>query len=128
MEWCKMARLGKMERELLKSARSKQATVLYPFTKEGLNVPEGLRGKWVYKHPDLCTGCKICERVCPAEAIEMIECRPEDVQTKTGFRPICHFDRCILCGQCVESCPRNVLELSDEFEMAYLSREDMVID
>ncbi|TXT53812.1 MAG: NADH:ubiquinone oxidoreductase chain I-like protein [Candidatus Thorarchaeota archaeon] len=122
-----MPSLGKMERELLKSARSKQATVIYPFTKEGLNVPPDLRGKWVYKNPNNCTGCKICERVCPSDAIEMIECRPEDVQTRTGFRPICHFDRCLLCGQCVESCPRDVLELSDEFEMAYLSRDDMVI-
>lgn len=123
-----MARLGKMQRELLKSARSKQATVLYPFTKEGLNIPEGLRGKWVFKNPDKCTGCKICERVCPSGAIEMIECRPgDDVQTKTGFRPICYFDRCILCGQCVESCPRDVLNLSGEFEMVYLSRDNMVI-
>jgi formate hydrogenlyase subunit 6/NADH:ubiquinone oxidoreductase subunit I len=94
-----MARLGKMEKELLKSARSKQATVLYPFTKEGLNIPEGLRGKWEYKYPDKCTGCKIC-----------------------------HFARCILCGQCVESCPRDVLALTGEFEMAYLSRSDMVIE
>lgn len=123
-----MARLGKMQRELLKSATSKQATVLYPFTKEGLNIPEGLRGKWTYKNPDKCTGCKICERVCPSGAIEMIECRPEDIQTKTGMRPICHFDRCILCSQCVESCPRDVLALSGEFEMAYLSRADMVIE
>lgn len=122
-----MARLGKMQRELLKSARSKQATVVYPFTKEGLNIPDGLRGKWVYKHPEACTGCKICERVCPSGAIEMIECPPDEEKTKTGFRPVCHFDRCILCGQCVESCPRNVLDLSGDFEMAYLSRDDMVM-
>jgi len=123
-----MARLGKMQRELLKSAISKQATVLYPFTKEGLNIPKGLRGKWVFKNPDKCTGCKICERVCPSGAIEMIECRPDDdIQTKTGFRPICYFDRCILCGQCVESCPRDVLDLSGEFEMVYLSRDTMII-
>lgn len=119
--------LGKMQRELLKSATKKQATVLYPFTKEGLNVPEDLRGKWVYKNPDACTGCKICEKVCPSGAIEMVECGPDDVMTKTGFRPVCHFDRCILCAQCVESCPRGVLDLSGEFEMAYLSRDDMVI-
>ena len=119
--------LGKMERELLKSARKKQATVLYPFTKEGLNIPADLRGKWVYKNPHACTGCKICEKVCPSGAIEMVECGPDDVQTKTGFRPVCHFDRCILCAQCVESCPRGVLNLSGEFEMAYLSRDDMVI-
>ena len=122
-----MPRLGKMQKELMKSARSKAATVIYPFTKEGLNIPKGLRGRWTYAEPDKCTGCKICERVCPSGAIEMIKCRPEDVQTKTGFRPICHFDRCILCNQCVESCPRNVLALTAEFEMAFLSRDDMVI-
>ncbi|MCF2137385.1 MAG: 4Fe-4S dicluster domain-containing protein [Candidatus Thorarchaeota archaeon] len=122
-----MPRLGKMQKELMKSAHSKAATVIYPFTKEGLNIPKGLRGKWSYAEPEKCTGCKICERVCPSGAIEMIECRPDDFKTKTGVRPICHFDRCILCAQCVESCPRNVLRLDEEYEMAFLSRSDMVI-
>ncbi len=123
-----MPKLGAMEKELLSSVRKKQATVKYPFTKEGLNIPKGLRGKWTYKNPDRCTGCSICERVCPSGAIEMIECRPDDVQTKTGKRPICHLDRCTFCGQCVESCPRKVLELSSEYEMAFLSRDDMVVE
>ena len=78
--------------------------------------------------PAICIECGTCASNCPSGAIEMIECRPEDAQTKTGFRPVCHFDRCILCGQCVESCPRDVLALSGEFEMAYLSRADMIIE
>ncbi len=122
-----MVRLGKMEGELIRSISKRPATVIYPFTKDGLNIPPGLRARWSYANPDMCTGCKICERVCPSGAIEMVECGPDDVRTKTGFRPICHFDRCILCGQCVESCPRDVLRLTDSFEMAFLSREDMVL-
>jgi len=122
-----MVRLGKIQPELMKNARSTQATVRYPFVKAGINVPKGLRARWDYKVPERCTGCKICERVCPAEAIEMIKCRPEDFRTKTGFRPICHLDRCVICGQCVESCPRGVLTLTDSFEMAFLSRDDMIV-
>lgn len=122
-----MPKLGAMEKELLKSIKKRPATVIYPFTKEGLNIPVGLRGRWTYKNPDRCTGCKICERVCPSDAIEMVECGPDDIQTKTGWRPICHLDRCLACAQCVESCPRAVLELAAEFEMAFLSRDDMVI-
>jgi len=60
-----MARLGKIQPELMKNVRSKQATVRYPFVKAGINVPEGLRARWDYKMPERCTGCKICERVCP---------------------------------------------------------------
>ena len=122
-----MARLGKMERELLKNARSKPATVVYPFDKDGINHPSDLRGKWDYANPAQCTGCKICERVCCSGAIEMIQCRPEDEQTKTGVRPICYLDRCTSCGQCVESCPRGVLVLSDTFELAFLSRDKMIV-
>jgi NADH-quinone oxidoreductase subunit I len=121
-----MANLGKMERELIKNLYKKPTTTVYPFEKDGLNIPEGLRGKWEYHNPYLCTGCKICERSCPSEAIEMIQCRPEDALTKTGYRPICHYDRCLLCGQCVESCPRNVLTLNDDFEMVFLCRKDMI--
>ena len=64
-----MARLGKIQPELMKNVLSKQATVRYPFIKAGINVPKGLRARWDYKVPERCTGCKICERVCPAEAI-----------------------------------------------------------
>ncbi|WP_232473252.1 polysaccharide pyruvyl transferase family protein [Brachyspira sp. SAP_772] len=45
-----------------------------------------------------CTGCSVCEKVCPHNAIEMIE-------TKEGFRyPLIDEDRCTNCGLCVKKC------------------------
>ena len=42
-----------------------------------------------------CTGCKICERICPAGAISMVE--------KTA---VVDDDRCIDCQRCIDRCDR----------------------
>ena len=45
-----------------------------------------------------CTGCSVCYKVCPHNAIEMIE-------TKEGFHhPIVLEDKCTDCGLCVKKC------------------------
>jgi formate hydrogenlyase subunit 6/NADH:ubiquinone oxidoreductase subunit I len=38
-----------------------------------------------------------------------------------------HFiDRCMFCGQCAETCPKNVIEMSKEYELAGFDRIEMV--
>ncbi|WP_157149800.1 polysaccharide pyruvyl transferase family protein [Brachyspira pilosicoli] len=45
-----------------------------------------------------CTGCSVCEKVCPYNAIEMIE-------TKEGFHyPLIYKNKCTNCGLCVKKC------------------------
>ena len=39
-----------------------------------------------------------------------------------------YVDRCMFCGQCAESCPRNAITMTDEFELANYSREKMVYE
>jgi MinD superfamily P-loop ATPase len=46
-----------------------------------------------------CTGCKICEKVCPFGAIVVIDTIAQ-VQ-----------DNCTLCGACVNSCPVEALSI-----------------
>lgn len=42
---------------------------------------------------------------------------------------ITHYvDRCMFCGQCAESCPRNAITMTKEFELADYSREKMVYE
>ena len=43
---------------------------------------------------ELCTGCRRCSEVCPVDAIEGNEGEPQKVNT----------DKCIVCGQCVQTC------------------------
>jgi len=49
-----------------------------------------------------CTGCGVCEQVCPYGAIEVV-----DGKAKVK-------DNCVFCGICVESCSFEALELVEE--------------
>lgn len=43
---------------------------------------------------DLCTGCRRCAEVCPVNAIDGEQGRPQSINT----------DKCVLCGQCIQTC------------------------
>jgi len=94
-----------------------------PFTREypavKVEVPEGYRGRHIF-YPDKCISCGLCERDCPANAIELVEV--------SGKRmPMFYLDRCIFCYQCAESCPREAIKLSTNFEMATTEKKGMLI-
>lgn len=50
----------------------------------------------VYKSK--CTGCGVCENVCPKEAIEVAEDTAE-----------INKDICEACGKCVNACPNDAI-------------------
>ena len=45
-----------------------------------------------------CIGCRMCERVCPAGAMHVIE-----------KQAVIDYDRCISCGMCATKCPKHVI-------------------
>lgn len=71
-------------------------------------TPEKFRGKIVYDR-DTCIGCKMCIRVCPANAIEFI---PETKRVRIWIT------QCIFCSQCNDVCPKNSLSMSSNFLLA----------
>lgn len=94
-----------------------------PFTREypkaRVPVPEDFRGRHIL-YPERCISCGLCERDCPADAIELVE-------TVEKRLPIFHLDLCIFCFQCADSCPRNAIESSTLFEISSTKREELIL-
>ena len=50
---------------------------------------------------DKCTGCHLCDVVCPASVFE------QDPETRKYF--VADLDACQACGACVENCPADAI-------------------
>lgn len=57
-----------------------------------------------------CTGCRLCERICPSDAIAVEVVRGENawVTASLSVDP----GRCVSCGLCIDVCPARALEAS----------------
>lgn len=89
-----------------------------------VEAPEGLRGKLVYDR-NVCNGCGLCIRVCPAHAIERIV-YPSEVEGEPSKKRIrIYVCNCIFCGQCIDICAKKALSQSNEY---LLSTQDRYAD
>lgn len=121
--------------EVLKNLFAKKATCNYPFEKA--KVDPRFRGRIVFDS-STCIGCKMCVRVCPAKAIDIVlsdEQPPAPaavegaapVPAKKKFDCIMSLDRCIYCAQCVDVCPKKSLKSTQDFELAHTDRKSLKI-
>ena len=114
-------KIGVMIGDLFRSLFSKPATETYPFVKRP--APSRMRGK-LYWDPAKCTGCQLCVKDCPSEALELL------VLDKVNKRFVMqyHIDRCTFCGQCVENCRLECLGMSSEdWELASIKKEPFTV-
>jgi formate hydrogenlyase subunit 6/NADH:ubiquinone oxidoreductase subunit I len=134
----KKARISPMFKRTFSHMFTKPATTKYPFVKPTL--PEGFRGKPEHTIKtcnmiDLSgtqrelgfdvqalvkTNCTVCCRDCPASAITIVE-----VDGKK--RPQFDLNKCIFCNQCVESCSRDAIKGSKNYELAAVDKSSLVI-
>ncbi|MEW6526853.1 MAG: 4Fe-4S binding protein [Spirochaetota bacterium] len=77
-------------------------------------VKEGFRGRLEY-NVETCTGCGLCSKVCPANAIELYPALINDKKTK---RIVIYLSRCTYCQECVTICPKNSIQITSHFCMA----------
>ena len=76
-----------------------------------------------------CVACFMCETACPAHCIH-IEAgeSPWDDREKYPVKFELDELRCIYCGMCSEACPVDAIELTAEYDIVGLSRDEMVFD
>jgi NADH-quinone oxidoreductase subunit I len=104
-----------------------KATINYPFEKGA--VSPRFRGEHALRRypngEERCIACKLCEAICPAQAIT-IEAGPRG---NDGTRRTTRYDidmvKCIYCGFCQEACPVDAIVEGPNFEFAAESREEL---
>jgi NADH-quinone oxidoreductase subunit I len=105
-------------------------TINYPFEKNQLSPR--FRGEHALRRypngTERCIGCKLCEAICPAQAIT-IEVGP---RRNDGTRRTTRYDidmtKCIYCGFCQEACPVDAIVEGPNFEFATETREELFYD
>ena len=74
-----------------------------------------------------CIACKLCEAICPAQAIT-IEAEPRDDGSRRTTRYDIDMVKCIYCGLCQEACPVDAIVEGPNLEFATETREELYYD
>ncbi len=74
-----------------------------------------------------CIACKLCEAICPAQAIT-IEAEPRDDGSRRTTRYDIDMVKCIYCGLCQEACPVDAIVEGPNIEFAVETREELYYD
>ena len=78
---------------------------------------------------ELCIACHLCEIVCPDECIHIVSEKNPAGKGKRLVSFEINYERCCLCGLCVDPCPTEPLTaiyMSHDYEMAGYTREPFV--
>ncbi|MCY0868923.1 MAG: NADH-quinone oxidoreductase subunit I [Desulfurococcus sp.] len=59
-----------------------------------------------------CTGCSMCQQVCPAASIDMVVVEGDYPQNPRKRFPRIDLNKCTYCGLCVEYCPFDALSMT----------------
>ena len=76
----------------------------------------------------LCIVCNLCALACPEQLIVVKGERNPVTRRKEPVSWTYDLSRCMFCGLCEDACPTDALELTQDFEMAYYSREGAIWD
>ena len=106
-----------------------KATINYPF--ERMPLSPRFRGEHgLRRYPsgeERCIACKLCEAVCPAQAIT-IEAEPRDDGSRRTTRYDIDMTKCIYCGLCAEACPVDAIVEGPNLEFSTETREELIYD
>lgn len=107
----------------------RKVTIQYPFEKGMLS--SRFRGEHALRRypngEERCIACKLCEAVCPAQAI-VIEAEPREDGSRRTTRYDIDMTKCIYCGLCQEACPVDAIVEGPNFEFSTFSHEELIFD
>ncbi len=105
----------------------RKVTLNYPYEK-GVLSPR-FRGEHALRRyangEERCIACKLCEAICPAQAITIEAEEREDGSRRTTRYDI-DMTKCIYCGLCQEACPVDAIVETSNFEYATETHEELL--
>jgi len=108
---------------------STKVTFNYPYEKGPLG--SRFRGEHALRRynsgEERCIACKLCESICPAQAITIDILYRIDGSRRTSKYDI-DMSKCIYCGFCQEACPVDAIVESSNFEFSKFSRDELYYD
>ena len=111
----------------LKYFFKRKVTLNYPYEK-GVLSPRFRGEHALRRYPtgeERCIACKLCEAICPAQAIT-IEAEPREDGSRRTTRYDIDMTKCIYCGFCEEACPVDAIVEGPNFEFATETHEELM--
>ncbi len=106
-----------------------KVTINYPYEKG--KVSKRFRGEHALRRyengEERCIACKLCEAVCPAQAI-FIESEERNDGTRRTTRYDIDMTKCIYCGMCQEACPVDAIVEGPNYEFSKETRRELIYD